>query len=171
MGHETRTVQLWGWTQTSAPTGLEREGSGQCGGEAREKPLHCAASSRQAPDERERERPEECSRPSFPLPRRSRAFIHFKSGLLWAFAGVRGHLGEEIPHTALLSTKQINLPGSSGLPTLGSSLHAVLHVPIKPTPQLAPPPKGQQCSGWQGPEPAPRSAQRKGQADLYQLLS
>lgn len=135
VGHETRTGHFWGWTQTGAPTGLAREGSGPWGGEAREKPLpHWAASSRQAPDERDLRN---VLVQASPTPR-PRAFIHFKSGLLWAFPGVGVHFGEEILHTAFLSTKQINLPGSSGLPMLGSSLLAVLHIPIKPGTPICP---------------------------------
>lgn len=38
-------------------------------------------------------------------------------------------------------------------------------------PDLPSPPRGQLCPGHQGPESAPRAAQRKGQADSQQLLS
>lgn len=111
----------------------------------RQSPGHRAASSIQAPDERDPR-----NLPVRAFPPTSRPFTHLKPGLLWAFAG--GPFLAEVPHTAShpLSSKT---PMSSALPTT-------------PRPSLPAVPQA-----LRGPEPAPLSAQGEGQADSQQLPS
>lgn len=148
-------------------------GSGEEGLEAarrRQTPemlLHNAASSTQTPDERHlRNLPVQASPPM------SRASTHLKLGLLWAFAG-GGSFGEGNPTHCLFIHRVDQPPSVIGPPhaEVLPSCSSPSTSPLSQAPYPALSPRGQRCSRWQGPEPAPQPAQRKGQVDLQQLLS